>query len=66
MDEIFNPIWRNLGWDDIGMGMSKPIQPSLWPSVAGTTSGNSGGEYISNKVNDKIDKVKSNNGGDKK
>ncbi|UAN18758.1 hypothetical protein [Enterobacter asburiae] len=66
MDEVFNPIWKNLGWDDIGMGISKPIQPSLWPSVAGATSGNSGGEFISNKVNDKIDKVKNNNGGDKK
>ncbi|ARD20050.1 VENN motif pre-toxin domain-containing protein [Edwardsiella piscicida] len=66
MDEIFNPVWKNLGWDDIGMGISKPIQPSLWPSVAGTTSGTSGGEYISNKVNDKIDEVKNNNGGNNK
>jgi filamentous hemagglutinin len=66
MDEVFNPVWKSLGWDDIGMGISKPVQPSLWPSVAGATSGSSGGEYISNKVNDKIDEVKSNNGGNNK
>lgn len=66
MDEVFNPVWKSLGWDDIGMGISKPVQPSLWPSVAGATSGTSGGEYISNKVNDKIDEAKSNNGGNNK
>nr|WP_251354459.1 VENN motif pre-toxin domain-containing protein [Klebsiella africana] len=66
MDEVFNPVWKILGWDDIGMGISKPVQPSLWPSVAGATSGTSGGEYISNKVNDKIDEAKSNNGGNNK
>lgn len=66
MDEVFNPVWKILGWDDIGMGISKPVQSSLWPSVAGATSGTSGGEYISNKVNDKIDEAKSNNGGNNK
>ena len=66
MDEVFNPVWKSLGWDDIGMGISKPVQPSLWPSVAGATSGTSGGEYISNKINDKIDEVKSDNGGKNK
>ncbi len=66
MDEVFNPIWKNLGWDDIGRGISKPVQPNLWPSVAGATSGTSGGEYISNKVNDKIDEVEGNNKGKNK
>ena len=66
MDEVFNPVWKNLGWGDIGMGISKPVQPSLWPSVAGATSGTSGGEYISNKINDKIDEVKGNHGGETK
>ncbi len=66
MDEVFNPIWKNLGWDDIGRGISKPVQPNLWPSVAGATSGTSGGEYISNKVNDEIDEVESNSKGKNK
>lgn len=42
LDSIFNPVWKNLAWEDLGMGISKPIQKNLFPSVAGTVSGTSG------------------------
>lgn len=63
MDGVFKPVWKNLGWVDIGMGISKPLLPSNVPGISGnagaaaTTEGGAQGgpkivDYLKKKVAD--------------
>ncbi|QLR41978.1 hypothetical protein HV346_04545 [Enterobacter sp. RHBSTW-00994] len=46
LDEFFNPTWKTLNWDDIGMGISRPTTLSPIPSISGTFGGGLSSEYI--------------------
>lgn len=45
-DDILNPTWKNLRWDDIGMGISKPSNLSPIPGISGTFIGGMSGEIF--------------------
>lgn len=44
MDNFFNPTWKTLNWDNIGMGISKPSNLNQLPSISAATSGSGAGE----------------------
>ncbi|NIA91069.1 VENN motif pre-toxin domain-containing protein [Rahnella sp. SAP-19] len=35
LDKVFNPVWKNYGWVDMGMGISKPLPWSPVPGITG-------------------------------
>ncbi|WP_333896026.1 hemagglutinin repeat-containing protein [Mixta calida] len=43
-DDIFNPTWKTLRWDDIGMGISRPSTLNPIPAITGTAGGGLAGE----------------------
>ncbi|QWZ79221.1 DUF637 domain-containing protein [Aeromonas sp. FDAARGOS 1419] len=38
LNGIFNPNWKNYEWIDLGLGISKPLEASSIPSIAGNAS----------------------------
>ncbi len=51
LDDIVNPTWKKLRWDDIGMGMSQPSRLNPTPGIAGTFSGGIAGEGFNVLIN---------------
>ncbi|MBU9834728.1 hypothetical protein FS594_27240 (plasmid) [Rahnella aquatilis] len=61
LDDVINPTWKTLHWDDIGMGISQPSKLSPVPEIAGTAGGGTAGEVF-NVVTDPSSPVNNNNG----
>ncbi|WP_244319972.1 VENN motif pre-toxin domain-containing protein [Enterobacter cancerogenus] len=45
-DDFINPTWKNLRWDDIGLGISQPSTLNPLPGIIGTGTGGSSGEIF--------------------
>lgn len=42
--------WKNWGWVDIGMGISKPLPLAPLPGIVGNMGGTASIEYINDKL----------------
>ncbi len=59
MNKILNPVWKSYEWVDIGMGISRPLPPSLIPKISGNTGaalGTETGGQLGPKVIDILEK----------
>ncbi|MCT4716620.1 VENN motif pre-toxin domain-containing protein [Enterobacteriaceae bacterium H18W14] len=46
LDDVINPTWKTLHWDDIGLGISQPSRLSPVPGIVGTAGGGTAGEVF--------------------
>ncbi|QGW19196.1 MULTISPECIES: hemagglutinin repeat-containing protein [Leclercia] len=50
LDKFINPNWKNWGWVDVGMGISKPLPLDPLPGVAGNIFGSGTTEFSNDQA----------------
>jgi len=50
LDKFINPNWKNWGWVDVGMGISKPLPLDPLPGVAGNIFGTGTTEFSNDQA----------------
>ncbi|MCS3770384.1 hypothetical protein HNP12_004524 [Aeromonas hydrophila] len=58
LNGIFNPNWKNYEWIDLGLGISKPLEASSIPSIAGNASNSWFSEVSSEFTKKEAEKVR--------
>ncbi|WP_285112465.1 VENN motif pre-toxin domain-containing protein [Leclercia adecarboxylata] len=54
LDKFINPNWKNWGWVDVGMGISKPMSLDPLPGIAGNTASSITTEYTNDQAGKKL------------
>lgn len=54
LDKFINPNWKNWGWVDVGMGISKPMLLDPLPSIAGNIASSITTEYANDLAGKKL------------
>lgn len=58
LNKIINPTWKNWGWVDMGMGISKPLPLNPLPSISGNIAGAGATEGVGQTGQQVIDLIK--------